>query len=176
MVERVGPSGRPIHTHVEFEPALSRIDDVAVFVASEADGEDRRSDVLKAEQIGRPVGAKASIETLEKQLGRTFSPAKRDSKPRLAPSGEASGEEGRQAKATEQERHLARYVFGGAEGIAALGSPDGTVLSRPAIHVMVEVMMHPPIVARAISSARQRFSRPEAGHLEFESLQNTRVA
>jgi hypothetical protein len=42
--------------------------------------------------VGRPVGAKAWIEDLEKQYGRTFSPAKRGPKPRPAPSPEPSGE------------------------------------------------------------------------------------
>jgi putative transposase len=77
--------------YVDVEPALSRIDDFA-FVADEANDEAQWSDLLRAEQVGRPVGAKAWIEDLEKQYGRTFSPPKRGPKPRLAPSADKSGD------------------------------------------------------------------------------------
>ena len=77
---------------VDVEPARSRIDDFAAFVGAEATDAGRWSDLLKAEQIGRPVGARTWIEGLEKQYGRTFSPAKRGPKPRLAPSPETSGD------------------------------------------------------------------------------------
>jgi len=78
--------------HVTVEPALARIDDFAAFVAAEPTDAGRWSDLLRAEQVGRPVGAKAWIEDREKQHGRTFSLAKRGPKPRLAPSPEESGD------------------------------------------------------------------------------------
>ena len=67
--------------HVLVEPALSRIGDFAHFVAREADDQARWSDVLRAELIGRPVGAKAWVEQLEARTGRSFSPLKRGRKP-----------------------------------------------------------------------------------------------
>jgi putative transposase len=72
--------------YVDVEPALARIDDFAAFVAHEPDDAARWSTLLKAEQVGRPVGAKAWIADLEKQHGRALSPAKRGPKPRLTPS------------------------------------------------------------------------------------------
>ncbi len=86
---RLAGSGTP---YVDVEPALARIDDFAAFVADAPDDAARWSTLLKAEQVGRPVGAKAWIEGLEKQYGRTFSPAKRGPKPRPAPSSERSGD------------------------------------------------------------------------------------
>jgi putative transposase len=74
--------------YVDVKPALARIDDFAAFVADEPDDAARRSTLLKAEQVGRPVGAKVWIADLEKWHGRALSPAKRGSKPRLAPSPE----------------------------------------------------------------------------------------
>ena len=62
-------------------PALSRIGDFAAFVASTADDSGRWTDVLRAELIGRPVGAKAWIEQLEARMDRSFSPLKRGRKP-----------------------------------------------------------------------------------------------
>jgi hypothetical protein len=91
MVERGGSSRRSKHAYVSVDPALSRIDDFAAFVAAEANDEARWSELPRAEQIGRPVGAKAWIEDLEKQHVRTFSPARRGPKPRPAPSPEVSG-------------------------------------------------------------------------------------
>jgi putative transposase len=82
-------SGAP---YVDVEPALARIDDFAAFVADEPDDAARWSTLLKAEQVGRPVGAKAWIAGLEKQYGRALSPAKRGPKPRLAPSPEDNGD------------------------------------------------------------------------------------
>ena len=67
--------------YVDVEPALSRIDDFAAFVADEASDQARWSDLLRAEQVGRPVGAKAWIEDLEKQYGRTFSLSNRGPRP-----------------------------------------------------------------------------------------------
>ena len=61
-------------------------------MADEPDDAARWSTLLKAEQVGRPVGAKAWIADLEKQHGRALSPAKRGPKPRLAPSPEDNGD------------------------------------------------------------------------------------
>ena len=63
-------------------PALSRIDDFAAFVAGEPNDDPRWSEVLQAELIGRPVGAKTWVEALEKTLNRTLSPKRRGRKPR----------------------------------------------------------------------------------------------
>ena len=65
--------------YVDVEPALSRIDDVAAFLSltGEPHIEAQWSDVLKAEQIGRPVGAKAWIQQLEQQHQKSFSPRRR---------------------------------------------------------------------------------------------------
>jgi putative transposase len=78
--------------YVDVEPARSRIDDFTAFLAAEPNDEARWSDLPRAEQVGRPVGAKAWIEHLEEQHGRTFSPSKRGPKPRHAPSPEKSGD------------------------------------------------------------------------------------
>ncbi len=78
--------------YVDVEPALLRIDDFAAFVAAGPNDAARWSDLLKAEQVGRPVGAKAWIEDLEKQHRRTFSQARRGPKPRLTASPQDNGE------------------------------------------------------------------------------------
>jgi putative transposase len=59
------------------EPALERIANFAVFVEADVDDQDRWADVLKSEFTGRPVGAKAWIETLEARLGQPVSPQRR---------------------------------------------------------------------------------------------------
>jgi putative transposase len=69
---------------VTVAPALTRILDFAAFLSTdEVDGE-RWETVLKAEQIGRPVGAKPWLEQMERQLGRTLTPQRRGRKPRQA--------------------------------------------------------------------------------------------
>ncbi len=78
--------------YVDVEPGRSRIDEFAAFVAGEPNDEPLWSDLPRAEQVGRPVGARAWIEHLEEQHGRTFSPAKRGPKPRLAPSPKESAD------------------------------------------------------------------------------------
>lgn len=77
--------------HVVVEPALSRIPDFSAFLDAEPHGEARWSEVLKAELIGRPVGAKAWIEQLERQYGKAFSPRKRGPKPKAATDLASSG-------------------------------------------------------------------------------------
>jgi len=72
--------------YVAVEPALARIGDFAAFVDQTGD-EARWGDVLKAELIGRPVGAEAWVRQLENQLGRDFSPRKRGPKPRITRGG-----------------------------------------------------------------------------------------
>jgi len=67
--------------HIVVEPALSRIGDFAAFVANSADDGARWTDVLRAELIGRPVGAKAWVEQLETRTGRALSPLKRGRRP-----------------------------------------------------------------------------------------------
>jgi len=100
LVQRAGDwpwSSTPAHIackstpYVTVEPALSRIDDFGAFVTGEAQGETQWAEVLKAELIGRPVGAKAWIQHLEEQLQRKFSPQRRGRKPKAAPR-EASGD------------------------------------------------------------------------------------
>ena len=83
--------GREGAAHVDVEPALSRIDDFAAFVAGEPHDDAHWNEVLKAELIGRPVGAKAWIRQLEGQFGRAFSPQRRGPKPRAA-QGEMSND------------------------------------------------------------------------------------
>ena len=68
------------------------VDDFAAFVADEADDAAQWSALPTAEQVGRPVGARAWIEGLEKQHGRTLSPARRGPKLPLAASPKESGE------------------------------------------------------------------------------------
>ena len=68
--------------YVTVAPALSRIDDFAAFMAGDPGEDGRWTQVLRAELIGRPVGARAWVEGLEKTLGRTLSPQKRGRKPR----------------------------------------------------------------------------------------------
>jgi putative transposase len=78
--------------YVDVAPALARIDDFTAFVAGESTDAGRWSDLLKAEQVGRPVGAKAWIEALEKQHARSFLPAKRGPKPRSGACTDKSGD------------------------------------------------------------------------------------
>jgi putative transposase len=79
--------------HVSVEPALERIADFAAFVESDADDQDRWAEVLKSALTGRPVGAKAWIETLEARLGHPVSPQRRGPKPRQPGEGApASGD------------------------------------------------------------------------------------
>ena len=78
--------------HVRVEPALERIGDFAAFVGGEAADEPRWADLLKAELIGRPVGAKAWVQALEARLGRPLSPQRRGRKPRQG--GQANAVEG----------------------------------------------------------------------------------
>jgi len=69
--------------YVDAEPARSRIDDFAAFLAGKEPGFDTRwREVLKAELIGRPVGAPDWVRGLEQRFGREFSPRKRGPKPR----------------------------------------------------------------------------------------------
>jgi len=67
--------------YVEVAPALSRVGDFAAFVANPAGDQARWTDVLRAELIGRPVGAKAWVEQWEALMKRSFSPLKRGRKP-----------------------------------------------------------------------------------------------
>ena len=66
---------------VTVDPSLARIDDFAAFVVADPTDETRWTEVLKAELIGRPVGAKAWVEGVEKQFKRSFSPQRRGPKP-----------------------------------------------------------------------------------------------
>ncbi len=78
--------------HVIVEPALSRIGDFAAFVDARDTGvETLWSDVLKAERIGRPVGAREWVRELEQRLGQDLSPRKRGPKPKAAWTDEGGG-------------------------------------------------------------------------------------
>ncbi len=79
--------------YVDVEPALSRIDDFAAFLSltGEPHIEPQWSDVLKAELIGRPVGAKAWIQQLEQQHQKPFAPRRRGPKPKAAESKTTDG-------------------------------------------------------------------------------------
>ena len=66
--------------YVVVAPALSRVGDFAGFVAQSADDGGRWTDVLRAELIGRPVGARAWVEQLEARTGRALLPFKRGRK------------------------------------------------------------------------------------------------
>jgi len=68
--------------YVKVQPALSRTGDFAAFVTDARDDEPMWSDILKAEVIGRPVGAKDWIAALERQYGKILSPQKRGPKPK----------------------------------------------------------------------------------------------
>ncbi|MDI7774322.1 transposase [Asticcacaulis sp. EMRT-3] len=74
--------------YVQVEPALSRIPDFAEFVRSAPVDDECWSRLLQAEQIGRPIGAKAWIEQLEAVHGRALLPQKRGPKPRRIKSPE----------------------------------------------------------------------------------------
>ena len=79
--------------HVVVEPALSRIGDFAAFIGARDPGvEARWGEVLKAEGIGRPVGAQDWVRELERRLGQDFSPRKRGRKPKApGPARRGSG-------------------------------------------------------------------------------------
>ena len=66
--------------HVKVAPVLSRIDNFAEFISHAPENDPRWSNLLKAELIGRPVGAKQWILDLEAKFARSFSPRKRGPK------------------------------------------------------------------------------------------------
>ncbi len=68
--------------HVEVAPALSRVEDFPGLIAPAKDIDPQWTRILRAELIGRPVGAKAWIEHLEVKSGRQLSPQKRGPKPK----------------------------------------------------------------------------------------------
>jgi len=68
--------------YVSVAPALSRVGDFAAYLKDAPETDSRWADILKAEFIGRPVGAKAWIENLEAASGRKLSPQKRGPKPK----------------------------------------------------------------------------------------------
>jgi putative transposase len=68
--------------NVTVAPAVTRIPDFAAFLGDDEVGGERWETVLKAEQIGRPVGARPWLEQMERQLGRSLMPRRRGRKPR----------------------------------------------------------------------------------------------
>jgi putative transposase len=68
--------------YVTVEPALSRIGDFAAFLDRAPEDDPAWASVLKAEVVGRPVGAKEWIAELERVHDKTFLPQKRGPKPR----------------------------------------------------------------------------------------------
>jgi hypothetical protein len=70
---------------------LSRIDDFAAFVTADPRDETKWAELLEAELMGRPVGAKAWVEGLEEPFNSTFSPQKRGPKPRTGRDVETGG-------------------------------------------------------------------------------------
>ncbi len=77
--------------HVCVEPAQERIGDFASFIDGKAADEARWADLLKAEVIGRPVGAKDWVRALEARLGRPLSPQRRGRKPRTTDEADIVG-------------------------------------------------------------------------------------
>ena len=82
--------------YVEVAPALSRVKDFGGLISPADDIDPQWTRLLRAELIGRPVGAKAWIEQLERQSGRALSPQKRGPQPKrhqadatTSPSGAA---------------------------------------------------------------------------------------
>ncbi len=73
-------------------PGLERIGDFAAFLEDTPEDGARWAEVLKAEHVGRPVGAKAWIEQLEAMSGKILSPRKRGPKPKNKPEGEGEGD------------------------------------------------------------------------------------
>jgi putative transposase len=73
--------------YVDVQPALARTGDFAAFLNPDTASEAQWNDVLKAELIGRPVGAKAWVEHWESELGRVLSPRRRGPKPRARADG-----------------------------------------------------------------------------------------
>ncbi len=76
--------------HVRVTPALSRIGDFSTYLKDVPETDERWANILKAEFIGRPVGAKAWLENLEAQSGRPLTPQKRGPKPKADIKGKAS--------------------------------------------------------------------------------------
>ncbi|MBW8880739.1 MAG: transposase [Asticcacaulis sp.] len=68
--------------YVKVEPVLSRVGDFAAFLDAAPENDPMWTSVLKAEVIGRPVGAKAWIAELESRHGKTLTPQKRGPKPK----------------------------------------------------------------------------------------------
>jgi putative transposase len=69
--------------YVTVAPGLERISDFAAFIEAAPTSDSQWTQLLKAELIGRPVGAKAWIQQLEAAHGKTFLPQKRGPKPRV---------------------------------------------------------------------------------------------
>jgi putative transposase len=69
--------------YVTVAPSLERIADFAAFIEAAPQADGLWSDVLKAELIGRPVGAREWIEQLEVAHGKAFLRQKRGPKPKV---------------------------------------------------------------------------------------------
>ena len=80
--------------YVEVAPALSRVAHFAALIAPADDIDPQWTRILRAELIGRPVGAKAWIEQLEAQSGRVLSPQKRGPKPKGDKTGATTSPSG----------------------------------------------------------------------------------
>ena len=72
--------------HATIAPALDRIGNFAAFL-TDAPADDAIWAILKAERVGRPVGAKAWIERLEAESGKTLSCKSAGQSQRSNPSG-----------------------------------------------------------------------------------------
>lgn len=70
---------------VTVAPALDRLGDFAAFLADVPKDNALWANLLKAERVGRPIGARTWIERLEAASGKTLSPQKRGPKPKIRP-------------------------------------------------------------------------------------------
>jgi putative transposase len=68
--------------YVSVGPALERVGDFARFLGQEFDEQLTYAALRKAEAVGRPVGSKAWLETMEARTGKSLIPAKRGPAPK----------------------------------------------------------------------------------------------
>ena len=80
-------------SYVDVAPGLSRVGDFKVLVGNGPSVDEARwGEVLKAELIGRPVGAEEWVRGLEQRLGQDFLPKKRGPKPKGGREEESGGD------------------------------------------------------------------------------------
>src|SRR4051794_32595465 len=74
-------------------------------------------------------------------------------------------------KHIEKPLHLAVDILRKAERIASLRSSHRAVLASPTVDILEQVIMDAAIVARVITTARERLASPQRCHFKLERLE-----